>query len=112
MNIKDMAVVGGISEATMRRYENPADPSDPGLLVIAKICYHYGISMDFMLFGKTDDHDDQRRLFLMIAQNLAATLDEKGLRGYNAWMQSMWDRMIDFTKAPQAMRGRVSNMIF
>lgn len=51
MTVAEMAEVAGVSEATIRRYDDPAHPSKPSFLAVARVCKHYGISMDLLAFG-------------------------------------------------------------
>lgn len=78
--ISEMARVGGVSEATIRRYDDPSDPRDPSLFVVAKICAHYGVSIDWLLFGPMDEMDDRAR-FRMVLDHLALSLPVSARQG-------------------------------
>ena len=97
MTLKDMSEVVGVSERTMRRYDDPSDPSEPGFLAVAKICQHYGISMDYLAFGSTTHMDDQEKLFRMMMQHFDLELTPEAKAGFASFIQGVWDNVIDLT---------------
>ena len=88
--LAEIARVGGVSEATIRRYDDPSDPRDPSLFVIAKICAHFGLSLDWMVFGSTANIDEDVR-FRMMLDNLAHNLPQESQLGFTEFIQGVFD---------------------
>ena len=90
VSIGELARVGGVSESTIRRYDDPSDPREPSLIVIGRICAHYGISMDWLVFGSTHNINEDVR-FRMLLDNLSAQLPVEAQVGFTDFVQSIYD---------------------
>ena len=90
VSIGELARVGGVSESTIRRYDDPSDPREPSLIVIGRICAHYGISMDWLVFGSTNNINEDVR-FRMVLDNLSAQLPVEAQVGFTDFVQSIYD---------------------
>ena len=86
----EMAKVAGVSEATIRRYDDPSDPREPSLFAIARIAAHYGISLDWLVFGSTANIDSDVR-FRMMLDNLSSQLPEESQVGFTDFVQGIYD---------------------
>ena len=90
VSIGELARVGGVSESTIRRYDDPSDPREPSLIVIGKLCAHYGISMDWLVFGSTANIEADVR-FRMLLDNLSARLPPEAQLGFAEFIQAIYD---------------------
>ncbi len=90
VSISELARIGGVSESTIRRYDDPSDPREPSLMVVARICAHYGISLDWLIFGSTENIDEEVR-FRMMLDNLSAQLPVEAQVGFTEFLQSIYD---------------------
>ncbi len=88
--ISELARVAGVSEATIRRYDDPSDPREPSLFVVAKLCAHYGISLDWLVFGSSANLSEDTR-FRMMLDNLSQNLPLQAQLGFTDFVQGAFD---------------------
>ena len=90
ISASEMAEVAGVSESTIRRYDDPSDPREPSLLAVARICAHYGISVDWLLFGSTENIGEDVR-FRMMLDNLSHNLSPESQIAFTTFIQGVYD---------------------
>jgi transcriptional regulator with XRE-family HTH domain len=88
--ISELARIAGVSEATIRRYDDPSDPREPSLYVVAKLCAHYGISLDWLVFGSSANMREDKR-FRMMLDNLSHNLPLEAQLGFTDFVQGAFD---------------------
>ncbi len=86
----EFARVAGVSESTIRRYDDPSDPREPSLFVVARICAHYGISIDWLVFGSSSGLEESAR-FSTLCGNLASNIPEQSQAGFVEFVQGVYD---------------------
>ncbi|MEM9257488.1 MAG: helix-turn-helix transcriptional regulator [Pseudomonadota bacterium] len=92
-SISELAEIGGVSPSTIRRYDDPSDPREPSLFVMAKICAHYGLSLDWLVFGSTSNIDEEVR-FRMMLENLSTHLPVETQIAFTDFMQGIYDYVL------------------
>ena len=93
-SISELADIAQVSESTIRRYDDPSDERSPSLFVIARICAHYGVSMDWLVFGSTQNIEEGVR-FRMMLENLSVHLPVESQRGFTDFIQGIYDFVLD-----------------
>ena len=63
---------------------------EASLIVIARICGHYGISMDWLVFGSTANISEDVR-FRMMLDNLSNQLPPEAQLGFTDFVQGIYD---------------------